>query len=311
VGFRRCPRQYGAIKVHGYAPAFQTQLYFGTALHQVLDRCHAHYHGVVNPSTAGKVPDAGLVLTDAQIGVYLAAFDAAVASGTVPPAPPTEIIGYFLDVENSLKSQGIRAITKDQRLRVIRILQYFNCLEGKELYPRVQDSEHRLQSDQTTFIMHGVVDLLLNSPTGPGTPGDCEIWDYKGTSRVVMTPADLQTYRFQMQVYARLYELKHHVLPKKVVIYLLSELDGPTCPTSRPVNATLELDATNGLSTADINTAMAAFSKTVSDIDAARLLNQWLPAHPSCISKQDCAVCDFQWDCPTPNRGKGGTLRYP
>ena len=57
VGFRRCPRQYGAVHVHKYAPAHQTQLYFGTVLHQVLDRCHGHYHGVFDPKTKDGKPD--------------------------------------------------------------------------------------------------------------------------------------------------------------------------------------------------------------------------------------------------------------
>ena len=159
--------------------------------------------------------------------------------------------------------------------------------------------------------MRGVVDLLVNDSTAPAGPGDCEIWDYKGTSRLGMTPADLQTYRFQMQVYARLYELKYGVLPRRVVIYLLSELDGPTCPTKRPVNATLEIDAGNGLGAADIAAAMAEFNRTVKDIEAARTTDQWAPAQLGCISEQDCAICDFRWDCPTPNSGKGVTLRHP
>jgi putative RecB family exonuclease len=159
--------------------------------------------------------------------------------------------------------------------------------------------------------MHGVVDLLVDDTTGTGGPGDCEIWDYKGTSRLGMTPTDLQTYRFQMQVYAKLYELKHGVLPRKVVLYLLSELDGPTCPTTRPVNATLEIDAHTGLSAADIAVAMTEFTKTVGDIELARQSDQWPAAAPGCISEQDCAICDLRWDCPTPNNGQGVAMRYP
>ncbi len=153
--------------------------------------------------------------------------------------------------------------------------------------------------------MHGVVDLLVNTPGAGGDPGDCEIWDYKGTSRVSMTPNDLLSYQFQMQVYARLYELKHDVLPKKVVIYLLSELDGPTCPTKRPVNAVLEFDASNGLSKAAIDIAMAEFVDTVGEIEIARAHDQWDPSPPDCISEQDCAICDFRWDCSTPQRWEG------
>lgn len=51
VSFRRCGLQYAAFNVHKYAPAQQTQTYFGTVIHQVLDRCHAHFHGVTEPST--------------------------------------------------------------------------------------------------------------------------------------------------------------------------------------------------------------------------------------------------------------------
>lgn len=311
LGFRRCPRQYGSIHVHKYAPAQEAQLYFGTILHQVLDRCHGHFHGVHNPSTAGTLPDGGTVFSDAAIDAYLTSVAGAVTSGTPTPPPLSDIVRYFLEVENGLKSRGIRAINKDQRLRAIRILQYFNRLEGPTLYPRVRDTEHRLQADQTTHIMHGVVDLLVNDASGASGPGDCEIWDYKGTSRVVMTPTDLLTYRFQMQVYAKLYELKHGVFPRKVVLYLLNELDGPTCPTFRPVNATLEIDSNSGLSAADIATAMAEFTRTVGDIENARRLDQWLPASVGCISEQDCAICDFRWDCPTPNGGRGVQLRTP
>lgn len=311
VGYRRCPRQYGEIHVHKYAPAHQTQLYFGTVLHQVLDRCHGHFHGVVNPTTKGSLPGEGIVLSGSVIEAYLAAADIAASTGATPPPPPNELVQYFIEVENSLKSIGIRAITKDQRVRAIRILQYFDKLEGPTLYPRVHDTEHRLQADQGTHIMHGVVDLIVHGAGGPSTPGDCEIWDYKGTSRLVMTPADLLTYKFQMQVYAKLYEFKHGVLPKKVVLYLLGELDGPTCPTTRPVNTTLEIDALTGLSSVDINTAMTEFSRTVADIENARRLDTWLPATVGCISEQDCAICDFRWDCSTPNGGHGVQLKYP
>jgi hypothetical protein len=311
VGYRRCPRQYGAVHVHNYAPAHQTQLYFGTLLHQVLDRCHAHFHGIIDPVTKGTLPGQGVVLPDAAVKAYLDAVDAALQAKATPPAPPNDLIRYFLDVEESLKSQGIRAITKDQRVRAIRLLQYFDTLEGPSLYARVQDTECRLQADQGSHIMRGVVDLLVNGPSASAGPSDSEIWDYKGTSRLVMTPADLQTYRFQMQVYARLYELKYGALPRRVVIYLLGELDGPTCPMTRPINATLEIDASSGLAAPDVALAMSEFSKTVADIENARLADLWPAAFPGCISEQDCAICDFRWDCPTPNGGKGVPLRYP
>ena len=71
VAYRRCARQYGAFHVHKYAPAYQTQIYFGTVLHQVLDRCHSHFHGVVDPATQGDLPDNSETLSDEAIETFL------------------------------------------------------------------------------------------------------------------------------------------------------------------------------------------------------------------------------------------------
>lgn len=310
VGYRRCPRQYGAFKVHNYAPAHQTQLYFGTILHQVLDRCHGHFHGMMDPATAGTLPDNGQILPDAEIERYFRDVRTSLDNDLPPPSPPTDLIRYFLEVEDGLKSQGIRAITSDLRVKALRILQYFNTLEGPDLYPRVRDTELRLQADQHTHILNGVVDLLVENP-GVDDPGECEIWDYKGMSRIGLLRVDLETYLFQMRVYAQLYQLKYGVLPKRVVLYFLGELDGPTPPTARPVNATLELDIHNGMRADEILEAMQAFDTTVHDIEHSRATDQWPCAAPGNISEQDCAICDLRWDCATPNGGHGVALRYP
>jgi hypothetical protein len=308
VAFRRCSRQYGAFRIHRYAPAYQTQLYFGTILHQVLDRCHSHYHGTLDPSTRGTIPDNGHLLTNSQISDYFSRVANAQSAGQAIPLPPSTIVKYFLEVEDGLKSQGIRAVTPDLRIKAVRLLQYFNTLEGPTLYPRVLDTEHRLQSDQTTHILHGVVDLLVDTPNNSsGAPANCEIWDYKGTSRIGLTPADLQTYEFQMRVYAHLYELKHGVLPQNVILYFLNELDGPTCPTIRPKNAILPVS----LNPADIAVAMQEFTKTVGEIEYARRTDLWSPALPGTISEADCTICDLRWDCPTPNGGRGVQIRHP
>jgi hypothetical protein len=277
LGYRRCARQYGAFRIHGYAPAQQTQLYFGTILHQVLDRCHGHFHGTTDPATKGLLP------TEADIG------------------------SYFDDVEDGLKSRGIRAVTPKLREKALRILNYFNQLEGPALYPRVVDTEHRLQADQATHILHGVVDLLADDPSGTRAPDDQEMWDYKGTTMPLPGSAELKSYEFQMRVYARLYELKHGVLPKKAVLYFLNALDGDSCPKARPAGAIYEVK----LTPADIDTAILEFNKTVGEIEASRATDHWPPAPPEVISSQDCAICDLRWDCPTPQKGKGVALRYP
>jgi PD-(D/E)XK nuclease superfamily len=299
IGFRRCARQYGAFNIHKYAPAHETQFYFGTIIHQVLDRCHAHYRGMLNPATQGQVPDDGTVLSSEELEQFLnqPQLDAATP-------PPSEIVGYFLEVEDGLKSRGIRAITPDLRVKAVRILQYFNALEGPVLYPRVVDTEHRLQADRGSHILHGVVDLLANADGGSEGFENREMWDYKGQRRELLTMHDLENYEFQMRVYAHLYRVKHGVLPKKAMLYFLNELDGGALPTKRPVNAVLEVS----LDGAEVETALASFGHTVDDIEAARLADQWDPAAPGAISDQDCAICDLRWDCPTP---KNVAMRYP
>lgn len=307
VSFRRCAHQYGSFTVQKYAPAYQTQIYFGTILHQVLDRCHSHFHGIVNPSTRGQLPDNGQILSDTAIQTYFKDFRVAETARTTPPPAPSDLIRYFIEVENGLKSKGIRAITQDLRVTAVRILQYFNALEGSVLYPKVIDTEHRLQADQATHILHGVVDLLIDTEGQSGNPAECEMWDYKGSSRVNLNPRDLQTYEFQMRVYARLYQLKHGVLPRRAVLYFLNELDGLNCPTQRPVNALVEVS----LDPTEIDIAITEFTNTVQDIEQARTVDLWQPAPVGTISEQDCAICDLRWNCPTPNNGQGVRIRYP
>jgi hypothetical protein len=261
------------MRVDGYAPAEQTQLFFGTVLHQVLDRAHGHYQGIPDPSTAGTIPSAA------------------------------EMETYFVEVENGLRSRGISAVSPNSRDQALRVLRYFNELEGPTLYPRVQDTEHRLQADASNFVLHGVVDLLMDPSRGDGSASDWEMWDYKGKSALNLSVYERQTYEFQMRVYAYLFQIKHGVLPARAVLYFVNELDGPTPPTSRPRNAILEVDLSEPL----IAVAVEEFALTVGQIETSRNLRQWPPALRGVISRQDCAVCDLQWDCATPST----SMRYP
>jgi putative RecB family exonuclease len=253
------------------------------------------------------LPDNGQILSEEEISNYFGEAKSAQKTGKTAPLPPSDIVRYFIQVENGLNSKGILAIRSDLRVQAVKILQYFNALEGPILYPRVKDTEHRLQADRTDHILHGVVDLLVDAPDEKVDPANCEMWDYKGSSRVGLNPKDLQTYEFQMRVYAYLYQRKHGVLPRKAVLYFLNELDGPTCPSKRPVNALMEVS----LRPEEIQVAIAEFTKTVSQIEHSRCTDKWDAAAPGDISEQDCKNCDLRWDCKTPNRGKGVKPIYP
>lgn len=307
VSYRKCGRQYGAFKVQSYAPAFQTTIYFGTLLHQVLDRCHNHFHGMLDPSKKGTLPDDGKVLSRKAIATWFELVDKARREGNPVPAPPTEILQYFMEVESGLRSRGIRPVSRDLRVKAAVVLQNFNAVEGPTLYPRVIDTEYRLQADQQDHILHGVVDLLVEREGAAPDPQDCELWDYKGVDPLKLKPEEWETYRFQMRVYARLYQLKHGVFPKRARLYFVNMLDLDKLPSSTPANAVYDVS----LAPHEVAASEAAFRETVGEIEDARVADAWLPAAPGSINVQTCAVCDLRWDCSTANHGAPVKLRFP
>lgn len=123
--------RYGTFTARNYEPALTVQLFYGTIIHQALDRAHAHFEGKLD------VPQGAFPTDD-------------------------DIERYFLEIENSLKARQIRAV-QNARDQALRVLKRFNNLEGPDLYPRVMDTECRLQSDREDYILHGNVDVLARS----------------------------------------------------------------------------------------------------------------------------------------------------
>jgi hypothetical protein len=261
LSYRMCGRQYGFFGNDGFVPARTVQIFYGTIIHQVLDRAHRHYSGLMTGVPRGTFP------TDADIAQY------------------------FQEVENALRAHGMRGDTnRDQALRVI---QAFNRIEGPTLYPRVFDTEYRLEADQQDYILRGVVDVLADA--GARGPGDREIWDYKGTLMPPLSSQALQDYIWQMCVYAELYRVKTGVYPARAILYFLNELDSkPPAPpvTSRPPRAVYEVNFTPTL----IREAMDAFNLTAQDIITCKNTQQWpLPANTP--PTETCNACDIRWSC--------------
>ena len=103
LAYQQCSIQYGAYAVRRYEPALVVQLFYGTVVHQVLDRAHAHFQGKL---------------------------------GAPPGTRPTDsdIENYFTEVENALKARRIRAVS-NVRDQALRVLQRFNSLEGPVSVP--------------------------------------------------------------------------------------------------------------------------------------------------------------------------------
>lgn len=275
LSFQRCPRQYGYFAVRGFAPAHTVQIYYGTVIHQVLDRAHAHYMGLINPHTRGQIP------TD------------------------DDIERYFQEVDSALRARGIRAVRAAERHAALRRLKLFNQIEGPQLYPRVKDTEHRLQSDRGDYLLHGVVDVLADDPNWlPGM--GAEIWDYKGGHCPNTNSEDFRRYEFQMLVYAELYRERNGLYPVKAILYFLGELDEAQTSLVRPANALVEVP----LDPQRIQVALQMFNTTVAQIESCRASNSWpVPQPGQEPDKATCDICDIRWHCPA--RVHQYPMRYP
>ncbi|MFW9886705.1 MAG: PD-(D/E)XK nuclease family protein [Candidatus Thorarchaeota archaeon] len=273
LAFQRCPIQYGTFKARKYEPALQVQLFYGRVVHEVLDRAHAHYRGLVDPGTRGTIPSS------------------------------SDIEDFFTEVENSLRAQRISAV-RNVREHALRVLQRFNELEGPQLYPRVLDTECRLQADQETYLLHGVVDVLARSINDSST---IEIWDYKGSKRPSIREPIHRHHVFQMQVYAELYRRKTNILPTQGIVYFLGELGGEYPPRATPRSAVMVVD----FDPENIQSGMDEFGRVVENIEQCISTNTW----PNPVNEPPggtCVACDLRWNCAATRAfGNRYQLLYP
>lgn len=287
LSFRRCPRQYLLYRERGFVPPNVTQLYFGTVVHQTLDNAYMHYSGRIEGVKVGTLPS------------------------------DEDIYRYFRYVENGLFARGIRPFAqgprggagaeelignedydtlKDklgaERASAFYRIRFFNRVEGNSLYPRVIDTECRIDVDKSDFIITGNVDVIASSKEG-----ERELWDYKSQK-----PKDLaedtndgKDARMQMRIYAHIYHKRTGIMPQRGVIYSLGSIDPRKTPDGqRPENAIIEvLDLENEI---EYEKAMAEFSETVLQIESARDTNNW-PTPENDPGVSTCDACPKRYDC--------------
>lgn len=272
LSFRKCRRQYGYFGNDSFVPAQAVQIYFGQMVHQVLDRCHRHYSGLL-----GFPP------------------------GTFPSND--DIDRYYDEVDRALRTHGVRPASPIVASQAREILKTFNAIEGPELYPRVLDTEYRLESDRNNYVLRGVVDVLAGDESG-----EPEIWDYKGTDMPPLSSVTMRDYEWQMSVYAELYNAKSGHYPARAVLYFLNELKtDPTQPpmSARPLRAVYVVDFmrdgvdTDGTPTL-VRQGLNQFDLTVQQILACRTLQTWdAPAVSDVPDDKTCEICDIRWNCPS------------
>jgi len=277
IAFRKCRRQYGYFGNDGFVSAQAVQIFFGQVIHQVLDRCHRHYSGLF-----------------------------AHPKGTMPT--DTDVETYFAEVEQALRAHGIRPASPVVADQARQVLKTFNRLEGPTLYPRVIDTEYRLESERTNYVLRGVVDVLASDAAGQP-----EIWDYKGTDMPPLSSTSLRDYEWQMSVYAELYKVKSGRYPARAVLYFLNELKlklGAPPITTRPARAVYVVDFYRDGMEADgtptlVRQGLDAFDLTAADIMNCKLLQRWdAPASTNLPDEKTCDICDIRWSCKAHPAGK-------
>lgn len=251
LAYRRCKRQYGYYNELDFAPNHVTQLFFGRVVHETLDRAHRHYAGEIEGVKGGDVP------TDEEIATY------------------------FREVAEALKARNIYPMSQEAEETALSYIQRFNRKEGSHLYPRVVDTEHRLQSNREDFVLEGVVDVLA----GDDVEG-YEIWDYKAGQRPD-GERELSDYRAQLNTYAELYRYRQGEYPERGVIYFLGEGDRD--------DAIFELAFREG----SVESSLTAFEETVVNIERDREAGDWFDITPvDAPSEGTCTECDLRWNCP-------------
>jgi len=264
LSYRRCSRQYGYFGNDGFVPAQATQIFYGTVIHQVLDRCHRHFWGF-SGHPQGTMPTEG------------------------------DVDQYFNDVQNALRSHGVRPASPAVAEKAVRVLKVFNRVEGPTLYPLIRDTEFRLESERSQYVLRGVVDVLARNPNAPDDPAQMEIWDYKGTRLPDRSSAEIRDYIWQMCVYAELYRARAGTYPARAILYFLNELDLNPAPSSRPLRAVYEVQFTAPA----VQQALSAFDLTAQAIIGCRATSTW-PLPASTPGKETCDICDIRWNCPRP-----------
>lgn len=268
LSYRRCKRQYGFFNRRKYSSAQAGQLFFGTVIHETLDRAHAHYRGEI--------------------------------VGVPPGLMPTkqDIEAYFQVAAEVLKKRGIRPMSNDSRDKALEYVQNFNTDHGPIAYPRIIDTEHRLQKDKGDYILHGVVDVVAGKAGAVQAKDrweDYEIWDYKGSKRPT-TSREMENYEFQMRVYSHLYKERNGRAPKRAVLWFLGEASK---------KQEVEVDINEKI----IQLAVHEFEGTVQDIEKSIKEDNW--SQLTRADKPDeatCDACDLRWKCsalprPYPLRG--------
>ncbi|OUJ18776.1 DNA helicase UvrD fused to PD-(D/E)XK superfamily nuclease [Methanonatronarchaeum thermophilum] len=249
LSYRLCKKQYGFFNEIGFIPSYEALWSYGRLVHDTLDRAHRHYQGDIEGVEGGEIPS------------------------------DKDIENYFNDVISAMRAQNIYQLGGEAAERALENIKRFNRREGEDLYPKVKDTEHRLQATKDNFIMKGVVDVLIDGDS-------VEIWDYKASKRPEDDASRYSDYDAQIKTYAELYRKKNGEYPDRGVICFLGEED------SENSKYIIDIDPE------DVSGFIDKFESTVEEIESEREERQWLKINPDEAPPEDiCGSCSLRWGC--------------
>lgn len=261
ISFKRCPRQYGYLRVKKFVPSSFTQLYYGTLLHRVMHRIFLHY------KSKGR-------------------------------SPTTKDVGEIIDeVHENLIRIGIIPISLRHKDRVKNQIIRFYELIGEWLLPRILYSEVRLTLSSPRYSIEGIADVILRD----GNEGRLQLWDYKASARPkdesVRELNKLQARIYALMYYKAYVKSMDQVAPDpiQVVICYINEADRKLRgkEIDEVISQIADVYDFDGIFDADIENEL---NSIINEIENSRSKGKWEASKD--VDKATCDICDFRWDCP-------------
>lgn len=279
LSYRRCRRAYGYFGVRGFSSATATQRYFGTLVHDVLDRIHRGYR---------EDPRAGLPDEETVATLVIEAHDRLIRSGVRPYS------------------------ARQQQKLATKLISRFVSSVGPHFFPHVRQTEYRLERALQThtgrdYVLEGIVDVLSGSVSHAlelpvsTDPDDVEVWDYKSGRMPAKGSQELTDYEYQMRVYAELYRQQTGEYPARCVLVFVGELGDDrrwemSAGVARHFPNLFYIVQPNP---AHIERAMDDFHQTVELIELERakpFAEQWAPPAHS-VDAATCEACEIRYSC--------------
>ena len=299
LDFRKCERKYGLYKVRGFQASAPTAEFVGTFAHRCLEK-------------AWKEARQGTILDQSQMIKVM------------------EDIRIQMVKEEKRNPHSWNAVLKAGR----QVMRMHASLAARGMYANWFDSERTFRSLEGNFVLEGVVDALFEYDgnvmlwdwKASNDPRAIIIRKGVGQRSLNYAQRVIDDYSLQLRIYHHLYSRVIGITPHECRIIFLGEMpvEGEPLGKRKLVDAWAEVKMTplgNGeweafekdssnpskpglfytvsTTTGDIESAVAEFHSTASEIITCRDGDRWEAPEQDCLpDKQTCQDCDFRKSCP-------------